>query len=276
VKTVEDIEKFIGSTIIGIIPQKVRPLPEEGTESPHAEAYRVLRMNMELSKKLGGGNTLCLTSGGAGEGKSLTLFNLANICAQAGKKVLVIDSDMRRPTQHKMFKVSNRLGLADVLLEKTTIDQAIIRSALANIDFMPSGKLPSSAHGVLNARRLRAIIDHVKGAYDYVFFDSPPIMGVSDAAILCSEVDGVLLVIQHRTYPRAVSGRAKMMVDNAGGNLIGVVLNNLNVARDYYYYYNSYYNYSYGTSRDRRPERKEKAPLVAEAQGKVNREAGAS
>ncbi|MEI8121615.1 MAG: polysaccharide biosynthesis tyrosine autokinase [bacterium] len=275
VKTVEDIEKFIGSTIIGIIPQKVRPLPEEGAESPHAEAYRVLRMNMELSKKLGGGNTLCLTSGGAGEGKSLTLFNLANICAQAGKKVLVIDSDMRRPTQHKMFKVSNRLGLADVLLEKAMIDQVIMPSVLSTIDFVPSGKLPSSSHGALNAQKLRAIIDHVKGKYDYVFFDSPPIMGVSDAAILCSEVDGVLLVIQHRTYPRAVSGRAKMMVDNAGGNLIGVVLNNLNVTRDYYYYYNSYYNYSYGTSRDRRQEKKEKAMDEAAAKSKGNQVAGA-
>lgn len=253
VKTVEDIEKFIGATIIGIIPQKVRPLTDEGLESPHAEAYRVLRMNMELSKKLGGGNTLCLTSGGAGEGKSLTLFNLACVCAQAGKRILVVDSDMRRPTQHKMFKVPNRAGLADVLLERISVDEAIKTAAVPGVDFMPSGKLPSSAHGVLNAERLRAIIDHVKGKYDYVFFDSPPIMGVSDAAILCSEVDGVLLVIQHRTYPRAVSGRAKTMVDNAGGNLLGVVLNNLNVTRDYYYYYHSYYyNYAYGSPKDRR------------------------
>jgi succinoglycan biosynthesis transport protein ExoP len=274
VKTVEDIEKFIGATIIGIIPQKVRPLPEEGSDSPHAEAYRVLRMNMELSKKLGGGNTMCLTSGGAGEGKSLTLFNLACICSQAGKKVLVIDSDMRRPTQHKMFKVSNRLGLADVLLDKVQIDEAIMPSAVSTIDFMPSGKLPSVAHGALNGQRLRAIIDHVKSKYDYVFFDSPPIMGVSDAAILCSEVDGVLLVIQHRTYPRAVSGRAKTMIDNAGGNLIGVVLNNLNVTRDYYYYYNSYYNYSYGSSKGRRKEKE--APVLPAAAGnpKVNQGTG--
>jgi Mrp family chromosome partitioning ATPase len=105
----------------------------------------------------------------------------------------------------------------------------------------------------LNAQCLRDIIGHVRNRYDYVFFDSPPIMGVSDASILSSEVDGVLLVIQHRSYPRAVSGRAKAMIDNAGGNLVGVVLNNLNVARDYYYYYSSYYsNYSYGKPKDRR------------------------
>ena len=267
VKTVEDIERFIGAAIIGIIPQKVRPLTDEGSDSPHAEAYRVLRMNMELSKKLSGGNTLCLTSGGAGEGKSLTLFNLAWVCAQTGKKVLVIDSDMRRPTQHKMFKVPNSHGLADILLGKMQIDETIIKDAVPNIDFIPSGKLPSVSHGALNAQYLREIIGHVRHKYDYVLFDSPPIMGVSDASILSSEVDGVLLVIQHRTYPRAVSGRAKAMIENVGGNLLGVVLNNLNVTRDYYYYYHSYYyNYSYGKTKGRREDKATGAPsAVAKA-----------
>lgn len=270
VKTVEDIEQFIGASIIGIIPQKVRALTEEGSDSPHAEAYRVLRMNMELSKKLSGGNTLCLTSGGAGEGKSLTLFNLACVCAQAGKTVLVIDSDMRRPTQHKMFKVPNQHGLADILLGKMTVDEVILKGIVPHIDFIPSGKLPSVSHGALNAQCLRDIIGQVRTRYDYVFFDSPPIMGVSDASILSSEVDGVLLVIQHRSYPRAVSGRAKAMIENAGGNLVGVVLNNLNVARDYYYYYSSYYsNYSYGKPKDRREERAAKALEDKQVAGKA-------
>ncbi len=256
VKTVEDIEQYIGASIVGVIPQKVRPLVEEGPDSPHAEAYRVLRMNMELSKKMGGGNVLCLTSGGAGEGKSLTLFNLACVCAQTGKTVLVIDSDLRRPTQHKMFKISNRMGLADVLLGTATLDDSIHRAVFPNMDFLSSGKLPSTMHGTMNAQKLRDIINHVRGRYDYVFFDSPPIMGVSDASILSSEADAVMLVVQHRSYPRAVSLRAKNMVENVGGNLIGVVLNNLNVARDYYYYYHSdYYNYAYGGKRgDKRRE----------------------
>lgn len=268
VKTVEDVEQYMGASIIGIIPQKVRPLIDEGSDSPHAEAYRVLRMNMELSKKLGGGNTLCLTSGGAGEGKSLTLFNLACVCAQTGKTVLVIDSDMRRPTQHKMFKVSNRLGLADVLLGTSTLDAAIHKGVFPNMDFLASGKLPSISHGTLNAQKLRDIIGRVRSRYDYVLFDSPPIMGVSDASILSSEVDGVLLVVQHRSYPRAVSLRAKNMVENVGGNLIGVVLNSLNVTRDYYYYYHSYYyNYSYGKSRaDKRADKQAAKTETANAQ----------
>jgi capsular exopolysaccharide synthesis family protein len=219
-------------------------------------------MNVQFSKKLGNGNTLCVTSGGAGEGKSLTLFNLAYVSAQLGDRVLLVDSDMRRPTQHKMFKAPNRLGLADLLVGKASVDEVIKTSSVPNLDFLPSGKLPSSAHGVLSAARLRALIDELKTRYDYVFFDAPPIMGVSDAAIISSEVDGVLLVVQHRSYPRAVSLRAKNMVDNVGGNLIGVVLNNINVTRDYYYYYYHSYYYTY-RDKESRAERKGAAAKAA-------------
>jgi len=146
----------------------------------------------------------------------------------------------------------------------------IIKGSVPGVDFIPSGKLPSVSHGALNAQRLRDIIGQVRARYDYVFFDSPPIMGVSDASILSSEVDGVLLVIQHRSYPRAVSGRAKAMIENVGGNLVGVVLNNLNVARDYYYYYSSYYsNYSYGKPKDRRAERAAKVLEDKQVAGKT-------
>lgn len=245
VKTVEDIEKFINSTILGIIPQKVRPLLVEGAESRHAESYRVLRTNIQFSKKMADGHSLCLTSGGAGEGKSLTACNLAFIYAYAGQRTLLVDADLRRPTQHKMFKVSNAVGLADYLLGHKSARDLVLRTPVEKLDFIPSGKLPSSAHGVMTVDKLRGFMDQIQSDYDMVIFDAPPIMGVSDASILASEVDGVLLVVQHRSYPRAVSGRAKTMIDNVGGNLVGVVLNNININRDYYYYYHS--SYYYGT-----------------------------
>ena len=265
VKTVEDIERYTGASIMGIIPQKMRPLIDEGADSAHAEAYRLLRMNVQFSKKLGNGNTLCVTSGGAGEGKSLTLFNLAYVSAQLGEHILLVDSDLRRPTQHKMFKVPNRVGLTDVLMQTATLDEVIQRTAVPKLDFLPSGKLPSSAHGLLSAARLRTVIDQLKGRYEYVFFDAPPIMGVSDASILSSEVDGVLLVVQHRSYPRAVSLRAKNMIDNVGGNLIGVVLNNINISRDYYYYYYHSYYYSYREPRTGQSPKERKAEAAAAA-----------
>jgi len=251
VKTVEDIEKFINSTILGIIPQKVRPLLVEGPESRHAESYRVLRTNIQFAKPMADGHSLCLTSGGAGEGKSLTACNLAYTYAQAGQRTLLVDADLRRPTQHKMFKTSNAVGLADYLLGRKPAGELVMKTAVENLDFIPSGKLPSSAHGVMTVDKVREFLAQVRPGYDMVIFDAPPIMGVSDASILASEVDGVLLVIQHRSYPKAVSGRARTMIDNVGGTLIGVVLNNINVHRDYYYYYHSSYYY-YGNDAGRR------------------------
>jgi capsular exopolysaccharide synthesis family protein len=249
VKTVDDIERLVKAQILGVIPQKVRPLVEEGTESRHAEPYRVLRTNLQFSKKLGPGKAICLTSGGAGEGKSLTTFNLAFVYAQAGQKVLIVDSDLRRPTQHKMLKTVNTPGVTDVLLGKAQLADVIRHTGIPNLDFLPSGKMPSSAHGLLTIARMRELVAALKPQYDMLFFDTPPIMGVSDASIIASEVDGVLLVIQHRSYPRAVSIRAKTIVENVGGNLVGVVLNNINLNRDYYYYYYSYYYYGYGKER---------------------------
>jgi Mrp family chromosome partitioning ATPase len=121
----------------------------------------------------------------------------------------------------------------------------LIHTPHTNLDFLPSGKLSSGVHGLLDTERMRDLIRELKGRYDFVFFDAPPIVGVSDASLLAREMDGVLLVIQHRKYPRALSGRAKAMLDNIGANLMGVVLNNINIARDYssYYYQQHYYAY---------------------------------
>ena len=110
---------------------------------------------------------------------------------------------------------------------------------------MPSGKLPSSSLGILSSSQMKDLIREVKRRYDFVFFDSPPIMGVSDASVLASEVDMVLQVIQYRRYPQPMTIRAKQMVEKVGGNLLGVVLNNINLAQDENYYYYSGYYYDY-------------------------------
>ncbi len=237
IKSIEDVERYIGAPVLGIIPQKVRSLMEDGLESPHAEAYRVLRTNLQFSRKFSHGHTMSVTSGGAGEGKSLTLFNLAFVCAGLGDKVLVVDSDLRRPSQHKLFGISNRNGLADFLVGKSGIDEIIKETSHENLHFMPSGRLTAVAHGLLDTARMRDLLRQLKERYRYVFFDAPPILGVSDAAVLATETDGVLMVVQHSSYPKVVSMRARVMVENIGGNLIGVVLNNINMSREYYYPY---------------------------------------
>jgi capsular exopolysaccharide synthesis family protein len=245
VKTIDDVEQALGAPVLGVIPQNVGSLLEEGPDSPHAEAYRVLRTNIMFSKKTEGATTMTVVSGGAGEGKSTTIFNLSAIFAQNDNRVLVVDSDLRRPSLHKIIGVSNAKGLTDYLLGQEKMEDLIQTTNMPTLDFLPSGKLPSSSMGILNSPQMKAFIKEVKNRYDYVFFDSPPIMGVSDASILASEVDMALLVIQYRKYPQAMTVRAKQMVEKVGGNLLGVVLNNINISQDSYYYYYSGYYYDY-------------------------------
>jgi capsular exopolysaccharide synthesis family protein len=240
VKTVDDVERFLGLPVLGIIPQKVGLLAEEGPDSPHAEVYRVLRTNMQFANKGMKGGAIGIMSGGAGEGKSTTLFNLAYVCAQLGDRVLVVDSDLRRPVQHSFLGLSNRFGLTNALMKDIPVEETIKATSIPNLHFLPSGKLPKSALGILDSQRMRELVRNLKAHYDYVFFDSPPLLGVSDASILASEMDGTLLVVQYRKYPRNISARAKRMLENVGANVAGVVLNNINILRDdYYYYYHS-------------------------------------
>ncbi len=249
VKTIEDIERTMDIPVLGVIPQKVRPMNEEGANPAHAESYRILRTNIQFSQKFKDGKTLCFTSGSMGEGKSLTMFNLAYVCSQLGDRTIVIDSDLHRPRQHRMFGVSNKTGLANVLIGEVETADVIHKEVFPNLDFMPSGKLDSGVHGLLDTQRMRALVKELGERYDRVFFDAPPIIGVSDASVLAREVDGVMLLIQHRKYPKAISDRAKGMLDNMGANLMGVVLNNINVSRDqsYYYYHQYYYQSDYTT-----------------------------
>ena len=253
VKTIDEIERNMSLPVLGVIPQKVIPLSDSHANPAHAEAYRILRTNVQFSQKYQDGKTLCFTSGSMGEGKSLTLFNLGYIMSQLGDRTLIIDSDLHRPRQHKMFNVSNQVGLAQVLVGEKAIDSVIQKSIHPNLDFIPSGKLDSGSHGLLDVTRVRAIIDELRPHYDRILFDAPPIIGVSDASVLAREVDGVMLLIQHRKYPKAVSERAKAVLENMGVNLLGVVLNNINISRDQgYYYYQQYYTQSSYTSKPRK------------------------
>jgi succinoglycan biosynthesis transport protein ExoP len=251
VKTIDDVERTLQAPVLGVIPQNVGYLMEEGADSPHAEAYRVLRTNLLFSRKDDKLNTVAVVSAGAGEGKSTTVFNLATVFAQGGQRVLMVDSDLRRPTLHKLLNVANNFGLTNYLMKQNSLEEVIQTTGLATLDFMASGKLPSSSLGILNSAQMKDLISELKQRYDYVFFDSPPIMGVSDASILASEVDMTLQVIQYRRYPQPMNVRAKQLIEKVGGNLIGIVLNNINMSQDEsYYYYSGYYHYYYSKNDD--------------------------
>jgi polysaccharide biosynthesis transport protein len=251
VKTIDDVERALQSPVLGVIPQNVGYLFDEGVESQHAEAYRVLRTNLLFSRKDDRLNSIVVVSAGAGEGKSTTVLNLATVFAQAGQRVLLVDSDLRRPTLHKVLKVSNSLGLTNYLLKQNSLEEVIQRTSVPTLDLLASGKLPSSSMNILGSASMKDLVSELKQRYDFVFFDSPPIMGVSDAAILASEIDMVIQVIQYRRYPQPMNIRAKQMIEKVGGTLIGIVLNNINMSQDEsYYYYSGYYHGYYYYSRN--------------------------
>ena len=249
IKTADDVERILGLPVLGLIPQKVRPLVEEGPDSEHAEAYRVLRTNLAFTE--GGSNkgAFCVLSSGAGEGKSTTVFNLAYVSAQQGEKVLLIDADLRRPVQHTILGVSNRFGLTNVLLRDVPVEEAIKATSVPNLHFLPSGRLPRTSLGVLDPKRIGELISSLKSKYDVVLIDTPPLVGISDSSIIAKEADGAILVVQYRKYPRDMLIKAKQMMDTLGIVTIGAVLNNINIMRDdYYYYYHSYYSDYYHSS----------------------------
>ena len=266
VKTIDDVERIFQTPVLGVIPQNIGYLLEEGAESKHAEAYRVLRTNLLFSRKDEKLNTIVVVSAGAGEGKSTTTINLATVFAQSGNRVLIVDSDLRRPTLHKLFKVSNSLGLTNYLLKQNTIAEVVQTTSVPGLDFMASGKLPNSSMGILGSVQMKEMIAEMKQRYDFIFFDSPPILGVSDASILASEVDLVMQVIQYRRYPQPMTIRAKQMIEKVGGNFIGMVLNNINMSQDEgYYYYSGYYHDYYYSRNPTEQETDAKKTLVAKA-----------
>lgn len=244
VKTLEDVERYLQVPVLAVIPKDVGVLYKQSGMSPDAEAYRILRTNIEFNRKNPEDNAITVVSGGAGEGKSTTLVNLAYICAQGGYTTLMIDADLRRPRLHTFFDINNSVGLTNYLTTELMLEDVILQTPVDNLYFMPSGILPADAAGILNSRRMSELIQDVKQRFDLVLIDSPPILGVSDASVLASEVDLTMIVVQHRKLPRNMLMRVKQAVENVGGHVIGVVLNNVDVRSDsQYQYYTSYYTY---------------------------------
>lgn len=244
VKSLEDVERQLGVPVLAVIPKEVPVLHRAVGNNPDAEAYRILRTNLEFNRKTPDANCISVVSGGAGEGKSTTMVNLAFVCAQAGYVTLIIDADLRRPRMHTYFDVHNSTGLSTYLTTDMPLEEAVTQTPVPNLYFMPSGIMPSDSAGLLNSRRFTDLLADVKSRFDLVLIDSPPILGVSDASVLAAAVDATMIVVQHRKLPRHMLHRVKQAVDNVGGKVVGVVLNNVDIRSDASYgYYTGYYTY---------------------------------
>ncbi|MBU6170473.1 MAG: polysaccharide biosynthesis tyrosine autokinase [Verrucomicrobia bacterium] len=244
IKSLEDVERYLQVPVLAVIPKDISLIHRQRGSSPDAEAYRILRTNIEFNRKNPEDNVITVVSGGAGEGKSTTLMNLSYICAQGGYTTLMIDADLRRPRLHTFFGINNSVGLTNYLTTDLMLEDVILQTPVDNLYFMPSGILPVDAAGILNSRRMSELIQDVKQRFDLIFVDSPPILGVSDAAVIASEVDLAIIVVQHRKLPRNMLLRVKQSIENVGSNILGVVLNNVDIRSDsQYQYYTSYYTY---------------------------------
>jgi capsular exopolysaccharide synthesis family protein len=261
-RNVADVETRLKLPVLGVIPFHRDPLDEEG-DPAETEPFRVLHTNLNLALPPGQPASLVLFSAGPGEGKSTTLHRLVRVMAAGGERVILIDSDVRRPTQHRLADRSREPGLSELMLNRKSLDEVIQKSIAPNLDFIPSGSAPGFTLGLLHLNRLKDLIATLRGRYDKIVFDSPPIIGVSDASVLASAVDGTVLLIQHRRNPQSMVVRAQQIVEALKTTLLGVVLNQvpLNSGDDYGYYTNNYSYYSEGSAKGRRRSAaKSKAP----------------
>ncbi|MGE5551908.1 MAG: CpsD/CapB family tyrosine-protein kinase [Bacteroidota bacterium] len=211
-------------------------------KSPMAEAFRVLRTNIQFAAVDNPLRTIMLTSAGPGEGKSTTLANLAVALAQSGARVIIVDGDLRRPTMHKFFRLSRGAGLSSVLLGRVKLEETLQETGVDGLQLLASGPVPPNPSEMLASSAFAALLEELKAKADYVLVDSPPVVAVADASILAARVDGVLLAIQLGQVAKPMAIRAKEQLANAKANLLGMVLTNVGTGSDYNYYY-YYYHY---------------------------------
>jgi capsular exopolysaccharide synthesis family protein len=246
IKRIEDIEKYLGLPVLGVVGQQAGLLHRGNVSMSHLEAYRMLRTNIEFAKPEGAPTSFCVLSAGAGEGKSFTIANLAFVYAQHGARVLVVDSDLRRPAVHEHLGVTNNIGLADYLGGAKSVQDIIQPTETPNLWLIAAGGGSSAraALHLLTSQRMAELIRQVVQQFDVVIYDTPPILGVSDAAVMTREVGMSVLVVQHRRYPRNMARRAVQVIQNAGGKLLGCVVNNVQLGHDetYYYYHDHYHD----------------------------------
>ena len=192
--------------------------------------------------------TIVVTSTGAGEGKSTTCSNLAIALAQSGHKILIIDCDLRRPVQHKLFDLSNEKGLTNFLIANCTLSETVKQTNIEGLQVITAGVIPPNPSELLNCKRFEQYIEKLKEFYDYIIIDTPPAGIVTDAQNLAGKADGTVLVVDSRHTDKKEAAAAKALLDKVGAHILGVVLNRaVEDSKAYGRYYKKYYKHEYYT-----------------------------
>ena len=267
VRTMEEVERLLSLPVLGVVPRGIRLLPQLEDDTPDAEAYRIMQTNADIARRKAAASIITVVSGGPAEGKSTTVCNLATTYARSGFQTLIVDGDLRRPVQHELFDLDNRVGLADYLRGNTDSDHLVQTTEIPNLSVITSGTHGSKVVGLLKSDRMRQLVQKVKSQFDVVLFDCPPILGLSDASLLSELAEGAIIVAQHRKFPRSMLVRVKAALQNIGTNCLGAVLNQVDVKYDetylYYTSYGHYYSNRY-SSRQSKPRIRELAPVGTE------------
>ena len=216
-------------------------------KSPEAEAYRTLRTNLQFSTVDHELQTILVTSPNPAEGKTTTVCNLAVSFAQIGKKVLIIDGDLRRPRLHTYLGLSNTVGISNVLTQNLPVQEAMKESML-DIQVLTCGPTPPNPAELLNSNRLKELLNQLKQHFDIILIDTPPVGVVTDAAILSTLVDGTLMVVASHQTESDQAVRAMKLLQTVGAKVLGTVLTKVPADRKGYYGY-QYYEYDAETSK---------------------------
>jgi len=212
-------------------------IANDNPKSPIAEQYRTIRTNLQFASVDKELETMIVTSPGPSEGKSLTTANVAVVFAQQGKKVLLVDADLRKPTVHYTFRADNTSGLSNYLVRNRSLKELAKESRVENLDLLPSGPIPPNPSELLGSTMMERLIEEAKEYYDMIIFDTPPVLAVTDSQVLSKFVDGALLVVRSKQTEQEAAGKAKEQLEQSRANILGVVLNDLEAKDSNYYYY---------------------------------------
>jgi len=214
-------------------------IAKKDPKSPITEQYRTIRTNIQYASVDQAIRSIVVTSSGPMEGKSTTVANLAVVFAQQGKKTLLIDADLRKPTAHYTFQLPNTFGLTSVLTKQVELMDAVHMTDVENLFVLTSGPIPPNPAELLASGSMEYLLKEAYNLYDFILFDSPPVLTVTDAQVLANLVDGSILVTSSGTTDRDGAIKAKELLSNANAKLLGAVLNNKKADKNthYYYYY---------------------------------------
>ncbi|MDA0323809.1 MAG: polysaccharide biosynthesis tyrosine autokinase [Verrucomicrobia bacterium] len=283
IRTPEELEERVGVNVLGFVPHIARRgnqkkkhahrlVVMEEPDSSAIEAYRNIRTSLMFIAPAEEVRTILITSGGPGDGKTTTACNLAAIMASSGKRILLVDMDMRRPTVHRVFGMENETGLTNLLVGEAEFDACVQKGrhgdkVLDMLDVMTAGTRPPNPTELIEAKATRKLIETLSAKYDRIIIDSPPVLFVADASLISTFCDGVVLVARSAKNARSQALRARRQLDSASARILGGILNDVTrwsqFYSEYYYYgysryYKDYYTAYYSENEDESTEASER------------------